>query len=104
MAYVSVKRIKGRRYAYIQESYRVGKKVKTRQVGYIGAVSAAFTVIRVGVGLASMPRLRDKAFGTVDMSARVAEEKPVDIGGLGVSANFTAQQSFEHESGISGAP
>ncbi len=36
MAYVRYKNIHGNRYAYLQESYREGGKVKTRHVRYIG--------------------------------------------------------------------
>lgn len=36
MAYIRVKWIKGNPYLYEQESYRVGKKVKTRHIRYIG--------------------------------------------------------------------
>ena len=38
MSYLAVKRVKGRYYAYRQESYREGGKVRTRTVEYLGAV------------------------------------------------------------------
>ena len=36
MAYVKRKRIKGREYYYLVESYRAGGKVKTRTLAYLG--------------------------------------------------------------------
>ena len=36
MAYVKRKRIKGREYYYLAESYRAGGKVKTRTLAYLG--------------------------------------------------------------------
>ena len=41
MSYLAVKRVKGRYYAYRQESYREGGKVRTRTVEYLGAVDGA---------------------------------------------------------------
>ena len=38
MAYIAIKKIGGKKYAYRQESYRQGGKVKTRIVEYLGAV------------------------------------------------------------------
>ena len=40
MAYRVIKTVKGKQYAYLQESYRVGNKVKTRST-YLGAVSGS---------------------------------------------------------------
>jgi hypothetical protein len=37
MSYIAIKTINGRQYRYLQTSYRVGKKVKTRSI-YLGAV------------------------------------------------------------------
>ncbi len=39
MSYVSIKTIKGRKYAYRQESVRVNGKVVTKMLGYLGAVN-----------------------------------------------------------------
>jgi hypothetical protein len=36
VAYVKRKRIKGREYYYLAESYRAGGKVKTRTLAYLG--------------------------------------------------------------------
>lgn len=37
MSYIVIKTINGRQYRYLQKSYRVGKRVKTRSI-YLGAV------------------------------------------------------------------
>ena len=41
MAYLAIKKVKGRYYAYRQESYREGGQVRTRTVEYLGAVESA---------------------------------------------------------------
>lgn len=41
MAYLAVKKVKGKYYAYKQESYREGGKVRTRTVEYLGAIEPA---------------------------------------------------------------
>lgn len=41
MSYLAVKKVKGGYYAYRQESYREGGKVRTRTVEYLGAVDPA---------------------------------------------------------------
>lgn len=38
MSYLAVKKVKGRFYAYRQESYREGGKVRTRTIEYLGAI------------------------------------------------------------------
>ena len=41
MAYLTIKKVKGRYYGYLQESYREGGRVHTRTVEYLGAVEPA---------------------------------------------------------------
>ena len=41
MAYLAIKKVKGRYYGYMQESYREGGHVRTRTVEYLGAVEPA---------------------------------------------------------------
>jgi hypothetical protein len=43
MSYLVIKTIAGRRYRYLQTSYRVGKKVKTKSV-YLGPASGAASI------------------------------------------------------------
>lgn len=38
MAYLAVKKVKGRHYGYVQESYREGGTVRTRTLEYLGAI------------------------------------------------------------------
>ena len=56
-------------------------------------------MIRVGVALATKQAARDKVFGDLP-EYTPANEKPVEIGGLGVGQPQTANQSFLHESGL----
>jgi len=46
MSYIVTKTIKGRCYRYLQTSYRVGRKVRTRSI-YLGAASFGSTSIHV---------------------------------------------------------
>lgn len=41
MAYLTIKKVKGRYYGYMQESYREGGRVHTRTVEYLGAMEPA---------------------------------------------------------------
>lgn len=41
MPYLAVKKVKGRHYGYVQESYREGGRIRTRTVEYLGAVDPA---------------------------------------------------------------
>lgn len=41
MAYLAIKKVKGRYYGYMQESYREGGHVRTRTVEYLGAMEPA---------------------------------------------------------------
>lgn len=98
--YHTKKRIKGKHYWYLQRSRRIpGRKNPKTESWYVGPVGAAFSVIRIGVALATKQAARDKVFGDLP-GYTPANEKPVEIGGLGVSKNWTAEQSFQHESGL----
>jgi len=107
--YISIKTIKGRKYAYQQQSKRVGKKVRTTST-YLGPVQASMVG---GVkGLLSLRNQvgRDAAFkpieqvfaerATRDKVAAELDAMPETIGGLSMSTQQTAQQSWEHEAGI----
>ena len=41
MPYLAIKKIKGRHYGYVQESFREGGQVRTRTVEYLGAIDPA---------------------------------------------------------------
>jgi hypothetical protein len=93
---ISIKTIKGRRYAYHQTSKRIGKKVKTTST-YIGPVNSKAFI--------SLFSAQSRAF----MASPVAElfkekatpEAPLIIAGLTFAPQPTAEESFLHESGLS---
>ena len=62
MAYLAIKKVKGSHYAYLQESYREGGRVKTRTVEYLGAVNPA---------VAGQVITTRKQLGKADMAALV---------------------------------
>lgn len=62
MAYLTIKKVKGRYYGYMQESYRVGGSVHTRTVEYLGAIETA---------VAKQVKATRKQLGQADMTALV---------------------------------
>ena len=62
MPYLAVKKVKGRHYGYLQESYREGGKVRTRTVQYLGAINPA---------VAQQVKDTRRQLGQVDMAALV---------------------------------
>ena len=62
MAYLAIKKVKGRYYGYMQESYREGGSVKTRTVEYLGAIEAK---------VAQQYQATRKQLGAADMAALV---------------------------------
>ena len=62
MPYLAVKKVKGRHYGYLQESYREGGKVRTRTVQYLGAIDPA---------VAQQVKDTRRQLGQVDMAALV---------------------------------
>jgi hypothetical protein len=98
VAYVSIKRIKGRHYAYLQSSKRIGKKVKTTSK-YLGPMNA-----KGAVSLFSQKTWQ--ALAKMEVLPHHAKPDPtVVMNGLPMSGkNFTADESFKHESGIKSAP
>ena len=66
LAYLAIKKVKGRFYLYRQESYREGGKVRTRTVEYLGAVDPA-----------TAAKVKDtrRKLGKMDMDALAASVK-----------------------------
>ena len=62
MPYLAVKKIKGRHYGYVQESYREGGKVRTRTVEYLGAIDPT---------VAEQVRATRRQLGQMDIAALV---------------------------------
>lgn len=62
MAYLTIKKVKGRYYGYMQESYREGGSVRTRTVEYLGAMEPA---------VAKQVQATRKQLGQADMAALV---------------------------------
>lgn len=62
MPYLAIKKVKGRYYGYMQESYREGGSVRTRTVEYLGAIEPA---------LAQQYQATRKQLGAADMAALV---------------------------------
>ena len=62
MPYLAVKKVKGRYYGYLQESYREGGKVRTHTVQYLGAIDPA---------VAQQVKDTRRQLGQVDMAALV---------------------------------
>lgn len=63
LAYLAIKIVNGKAYAYMQESYREGGKVHTRTVEYLGAVDPS---------VADQLKATRKQLGRADMAALVA--------------------------------
>ncbi len=62
MAYLTIKKVKGHYYGYMQESYREGGRVHTRTVEYLGAMEPA---------VAKQVQATRKQLGQADMAALV---------------------------------
>lgn len=62
MPYLAIKKVKGRYYGYMQESYREGGSVRTRTVEYLGAIEPA---------VAQQVQATRQQLGTADMAALV---------------------------------
>jgi PBP1b-binding outer membrane lipoprotein LpoB len=62
LPYLAVKKVKGRYYGYLQESYREGGHVRTRTVEYLGAMEPA---------VAAQVQATRKRLGQADMAALV---------------------------------
>jgi hypothetical protein len=95
MAYISVKKIRGRKYAYLQRSRRVGKRVRT-QSKYLFPVGGK-TVVAVGEAIKILNKPLDQIFAELDArdAARRADI-PVVITGLPVGKEWT-QEMFDRE-------
>lgn len=66
MPYLVVRKVKGRFYAYSQESYREGGKVRTRTVSYLGAIDPT---------VASQVRSTRRKLGQLDIKSTKADVK-----------------------------
>jgi len=64
LPYLVVRKVKGRFYAYSQESYREGGKVRTRTVSYLGAVDPA---------VANQVRSTRRKLGQLDIKSTKAD-------------------------------
>jgi len=82
MSYLAVKKVKGRHYAYRQESYREGGKVRTRTVEYLGAIDAALASNIKSGKVADIPKPCDAETITIavtpDESGETPKSKPVE--------------------------
>jgi hypothetical protein len=81
MSYIVTKTIKGRRYRYLQTSYRVGRKVRTRSI-YLGAASSESTAIHVPRfdEEKELQRQKDEAAAYQAMLERFTREVGLKIG------------------------
>lgn len=77
MAYLAIKKVGAQFYAYMQESYREGGKVRTRTVEYLGAVEPA---------VARQVRATRRQLGQVDMAALVGAVRAAANGVTEISA------------------
>lgn len=84
MSYIVVKTINGRAYRYLQTSYRVGKKVKTKSV-YLGPVGGLLR--RIG-GFVEANRTRGPV---VDEEAMLREVKAADAKYAAMKERFTKE-------------
>ena len=62
LPYLAIKKVKGRYYGYMQESYREGGSVRTRTVEYLGAIEPR---------VAQQVQATRKQLGAADMAALV---------------------------------
>ena len=85
MAYLAIKKVKGRYYGYMQESYREGGSVKTRTVEYLGAIEPAIAqqvqATRQQLGAADMAALVKWAPALTPISNRLPLGKPLKRNG-----------------------
>lgn len=82
MAYLAIKKVKGRYYGYMQESYREGGRVRTRTVEYLGAVEPAvaqqYQATRRQLAQADMKALV-QSVRQASQAATRATEKPQEV-------------------------
>ncbi|MDJ0627632.1 MAG: hypothetical protein QNJ44_05185 [Rhodobacter sp.] len=86
MAYLAIKKVNGQHYAYLQESYREGGKVRTRTVEYLGAIAPA---------VADQVRTTRRQLGQADRAALVAS---VRAAAMGVAEGGDAPQQSPEQS------
>ena len=81
MSYIVTKTIKGRRYRYLQTSYRVGRKVRTRSI-YLGIASSESTTIHVPKfdEEKELQRQKDEAAAYQAMLERFTQEVGLKVG------------------------
>ena len=103
MAYLAIKKVKGKFYAYRQESYREGSKVKTRTLEYLGAVDpvAAQTVKDTRRKLAQM----DIRATTKDAKSLVSDvlkptDSPVEPNDPTDDQSHQTQQKVAHKAAV----
>lgn len=70
MPYLAIKKVKGRYYGYMQESYREGGSVRTRTVEYLGAIKPA---------VAQQYQATRRQLGQADMAALVQSVRDASI-------------------------
>lgn len=99
--YHTTKRIKGKRYHYLQRSRRDGKKVKTDSY-YVGPVGAPYGVLKLGFVMAMDKARRDRFVAEVEFKDPPKQEAP-KVDGLGFKSDWNAVGEFQHESGIKSA-
>jgi hypothetical protein len=80
MSYVVIKTINGRRYRYLQRSYRVGKKVRTESL-YLGPADGGIVQSIVDFVGAQRTSAEDRALATAErQAARIDEEQRAMFG------------------------
>ena len=75
MAYLAIKKVKGRFYGYLQESYRDGASVRTRTVEYLGAIEPK---------VAEQYRATRRQLGQADMAALVQSVRQASAAATGL--------------------
>ena len=77
MPYLAIKKVKGRYYGYMQESYREGGSVRTRTVEYLGAIEPAvaqqYQTTRRQLGAADMAALVQSVLDASTAATRTPE-------------------------------
>ena len=84
MAYLAIKKVKGRYYGYLQESYREGGSVRTRTVEYLGAMEPA---------VAQQVQATRKQVGAADMAALIKSVREASAAAAGAPETPTEAET-----------
>lgn len=92
MSYIVIKIINGRRYRYLQRSYRVGKKVRTESL-YLGPADGGIVQSIIDFVGAQRTSAEDRALATAErQAARIDEEQRVMFGETAAERNDRERQ------------